>query len=95
MAVSSLQLVSEKHLSLKQLKFFVIDECDKVLEKHGEPPIAACSFSVQQLRRQVWGGMRHAERAIDSCDSLALRDAGLSHEFSAVKHEWLSSTDFR
>lgn len=25
----------EKSLSLKQLKFFVIDECDKVLEKHG------------------------------------------------------------
>jgi hypothetical protein len=23
-------------MSLKQLKFFVIDECDKVLEKHGE-----------------------------------------------------------
>jgi superfamily II DNA/RNA helicase len=30
------QLVLEKHMSLKQLKFFVIDECDKVLEKHGE-----------------------------------------------------------
>jgi hypothetical protein len=30
------QLATEKHLNLKQLKFFVIDECDKVLEKHGE-----------------------------------------------------------
>jgi hypothetical protein len=35
-AAPLLQLVLEKHLSLKQLKFFVIDECDKVLEKHGE-----------------------------------------------------------
>lgn len=30
------QLVTEKSLGLKQLKFFVIDECDKVLEKSGE-----------------------------------------------------------
>lgn len=37
LAVPFLQLVQEKHLSLKQLKFFVIDECDKVLEKHGKP----------------------------------------------------------
>lgn len=36
-----LQLVTEGILKLKQLKFFVIDECDKVLEKHGE-----CSTSL-------------------------------------------------
>jgi hypothetical protein len=35
-APSPVQLATEKHLNLKQLKFFVIDECDKVLEKHGE-----------------------------------------------------------
>jgi hypothetical protein len=32
-----LQLALEKDLNLKQIKFFVIDECDKVLEKNGEP----------------------------------------------------------
>jgi superfamily II DNA/RNA helicase len=33
-----LQLALEKDLNLKQIKFFVIDECDKVLEKLGELP---------------------------------------------------------
>jgi superfamily II DNA/RNA helicase len=28
--------VNDGDLNLKSLKFFVIDECDKVLEKHGE-----------------------------------------------------------
>jgi hypothetical protein len=32
----ALQLALEKDLNLKQIKFFVIDECDKVLEKNGE-----------------------------------------------------------
>ena len=31
-----LQLALEKDLKLNQVKFFVIDECDKVLEKLGE-----------------------------------------------------------
>lgn len=30
------QLALEKDLNLKSVKFFVIDECDKVLEKLGE-----------------------------------------------------------
>jgi superfamily II DNA/RNA helicase len=34
--VCALQLALEKDLNLKQVKFFVIDECDKVLEKNGE-----------------------------------------------------------
>jgi hypothetical protein len=36
------QLVTEKSMSLKQLKFFVIDECDKVLEKSGEQHRSYC-----------------------------------------------------
>jgi superfamily II DNA/RNA helicase len=34
--------VTEKSMSLKQLKFFVIDECDKVLEKSGEQHRSYC-----------------------------------------------------
>lgn len=33
---SVVQLALEKDLNLKQIKFFVIDECDKVLEKLGK-----------------------------------------------------------
>lgn len=31
-----LQLVRDKDLSLKDVKYFIIDECDKVLDKPGE-----------------------------------------------------------
>jgi len=33
-----LQLAKEKHLNLKCLKRFILDECDKVLETLGNPP---------------------------------------------------------
>ena len=54
-----LDLVKSSHLKLDKLKFFVLDECDKMLEQLGESPITPHCFiilnpeSVADMRRDV------------------------------------------
>ena len=54
-----LALIRSKKLPLKNLKHFVLDECDKMLEQLGESPITPHCFiilnpkSVADMRRDV------------------------------------------
>lgn len=56
---SSLQLANEKALNLSTVRHFVIDECDKVLEKLGECLGMSLPQSTVQYRRKTAPKLHH------------------------------------